>query len=342
MQTKKKESSKFSIKEIDKLSKGNWDCLINNCRNATSYHNYSWWSSIKESFKQSIKTFGVTNYKGDIIAGITVLEKKIGNYKIAIRPWSTTYTGVLIRDGIKYKKQQEILKTLIHFLSRYYYSCCMEMPIGFHSLQQFQKNKWKISLKGTFLINGNTNDFIHHIEPSVRRQVKKCIKNNIGYSESSDIVPLYNMYRDLYLRLGNPIGFSEKQFVQFYNYVSESKIAKIFYAYKNGEPIAGMLITRWKHKYFYTLAAYNTKYAKEGAQSYLIYKFIEELNEDEIFDFVGAPTYLDNITRFKSNFNPQEQEYFVIEYRPILIKVFMKIQKIRNRFRYVFRHEGIS
>ena len=322
----------YRIAEIRDNNKETWDEFVHSCNTGTCYHSYGWNIGLREALKENAVIYSVENYNHKIVAGFTILEKSKFGIKIGIRPWATPHTGILLNNScLKYYDTLDIIDTIIEFLDSEFHYLQLAMPVGYKEIYLFQKKKnWNINLKNTYRLIVNSRNLLEHVEPSTRRQIKKAQKKGIIVHESNDIRPLFEMYKNLFKKQGNPIRYSYEDFEKLNEIIYSHKIGKIIYAYFEDRPIAGMIINIFKNTHYYTISSCLPEYLSFGTPSFLLYEYMKTLDDGDVFDFVGALPHMESITKFKSKFNPYEEPYFLVEKGRNFNTLFNIVRKIRH------------
>ncbi len=318
----------FCVKELSE-SNGQWEDFQKKCSNSTFFHQSIWHKALESGINQKIVLITIHNFNNEIVGGLFLLKKQKFGIKIGQRPWATPYNGLILKDNLIYSDKLKIIRRLIDYLEKNYHYVVIAMPIGYKDIYLFQKYKWGISVKNTYLLYKSQEELINTLESNVKRQIKKAAKLGVSYRESNDMEPLYKMYCELFKKQSISISYSLDDFKSLYQVLSTTYLVKLYYTIYDNVPIAGMLIAADKKTHYYVISASEKKHLNLGAPSYLLYNYINSLKEGEVFDFVGAIPKLESLTKFKSKFNPSEQPYFVIEKGGIIKKLLHFKKKLR-------------
>jgi lipid II:glycine glycyltransferase (peptidoglycan interpeptide bridge formation enzyme) len=315
----------FCVKEHKEIN-GQWEDFQRSCSNSTFFHQKIWHKALENGIKQRIVVITINSFNNEIVGGLFLLKKQKFGIRIGQRPWATPYNGLILKDNLVYSDKLKIIRNLIDYLEKNYHYVDIAMPIGYKDIYLFQKYNWDISVKNTYLLCKSKDELLNTLEANVKRQVKKAVKLGIVYKESDDMGPLYRMYCELFKRQSISVSYSLDDFKSLYQVLSKTYLVKLYYTFYDNVPIAGMLIASDKKIHYYVISASEKKHLNLGAPSFLLYNYINNLKEGEIFDFVGAIPKLETLTKFKSKFNPSEQPYFVIEKRGV-VKILLNLKK---------------
>jgi hypothetical protein len=252
---------------------------------------------------------------GQVLAGLVLLVKQAAGVRVASKPWATPYCGIIYCANLPYRVKLRVNRALSAYLIKRFDYVRIESSTAFKDVLAFQEGGWKISVKNTYILRKNESPLLSHVDPSVRRQIKKGQRNDLRLCESNDPEPFFEMYQECYRRQGIMLDIDRGGFTSFWDVLRGDDRTALCYVEIRGEKLAGMIINRYRQHHYYTLAAFRRKHAEMAAPSLLLYEYLDKsLRPGETFDFIGANHYTPGITRFKSGFNPEESPYLVLEY----------------------------
>jgi hypothetical protein len=307
---------KLAVEQCAADSWPQWESFIEAGENTTFFQLSTWLRAVHAIAGQRLCRVVVVNGERQILAGLTLTIKQKAGIRVAVKPWATPYCGIIYRADLAHSLKLRINRELSNYLVRTFDWVQIETSTTFKDVLAFQENGWTVSVKNTYLLTKRRESFLCHVEPAVRRQIKKGQRQSLRLVAADDAGPLFQMYKECYERQGVFLAIDEEGFMRFWKALNDDGRAQLCYIEAAGEKLAGMIVSRYRRHHYYMLAAFRRAYARMAAPSFLLYQYLENiLLPGETFDFIGANHYTPGITSFKAKFNPEEAPYLVLEHR---------------------------
>lgn len=307
---------KLAIEQCDAAACPRFEQFVEGGENATFFQLSTWLRAVRAITGQHLCRVVAINGERQILAGLTLMVKQKAGIRLAAKPWATPYCGIIYRAGMPHSLKLRVNCELSDYLAGNFDYVRIETSTTFKDVRAFQESGWEVSVKNTYLLTKNWTSLLGHVEPAMRRQIKKGQRHNLRLVGSDDAGPFFDMYKECYRRQGVFWDMGEDGFSSFWKALNGDGNAGLYYIEAGGEKLAGMIVSRYRRRHYYTLAAFHRAYARMAAPSFLLYEYLEKVLPDgETFDFIGANPYTPGITAFKSKFNPEESPYLVLEYR---------------------------
>lgn len=309
---------KIHIQESEAGYSPVWEDFVKNAEGATWFLSSRWTTAVSRLLGQPMQRLTACTAAGDILAGLIVSVRRRHGFVLARKPWATPYCGPAFATRLSYSTRLKIATAMAAHLS----SSCDYVRIdtgpNFGSVLSFQRSNWKANVRNTYQLAQNGIALEHRVEPSLRRHLKKIEQKNLLIGPGEDPNPLFEMYSRMYADHGVLLPFDCAAFDVFCKSLLLEGNAELWYVHAHDEPIAGMLITRFRGFHYYSLSAFRRAFASMAGPTLLLYSYIERsVPSGETFDFVGANADTPGITAFKSKFNPRECPYISLEYKSL-------------------------
>ncbi len=285
---------------------GQWDELVSQSPACNIFDTTLWLDALSSIPDCNIKILGVFN-KGDLIGGVAFNVIKRFGMKIACVPPLSFYNSChYIPIKTQYKDRlgnfiQDILNSITLRLQEDFHYIIIENHPELKDIRSFVWNNWDQNVLYTYGIDLNKLDF-SLISPSKRGWIKKAQKNMIITEEIKDVIPVYDILRQTYIRMN-------MQFPLTLNVLSE--ICKKIHSHisirttvRNGIYNAvNIAVIDYKKSCIYNLFnGYKPENPGSGANSFLLCETMEYFKNNgfKFFDFGPAGTQ--SKARFKSEF----------------------------------------
>lgn len=307
---------KVYVQEEDAGLSWPWQEFIATAEGATWFLSPEWTSAVSRLLQQPVKRIMARSGDGEILAGLIVSIRHSHGFVLARKPWATPYCGPAFAARLAYSARLKIANAMADHLSASYDYVRIDTGPAFGNLLSFQRPRWNLNLRNTYRLRPERFKLELHVEPSLRRHIKKIEQKKLTIGPGDDPRPLFDMYCELYKDQGASLPFDFEAFQAFCKSLLHQDKAVLWYVHSQREPIAGMLITRFRGYHYYSLSAFRREFAAMAGPTLLLYSYIERaVRPGETFDFVGANADTPGITAFKSKFNPCECPYVALEYK---------------------------
>jgi hypothetical protein len=321
-----------------------WDAFAAEAANSSVFASSVWSDAVMKLTGQSIARVVVEASDGRLLAGLITLDKHKAGVRVALKPWATAYCGVLYARDLSHSGRARVSAVLAEYLSACFACVRIETPPAFADALPFERAGFRLGIKHTYLLSPQERPLLEHVEPALRRQIKKAHREGLRVSRSEDSNPLCDMYRELYAEQGVDIAFGRLEFSEFCQRLRERNVAALFYA-SEGEghpPVAGMLVGRQAAVHYYLLAAFPRRLRAKAGPSGLLHDYVEHvMARAETFDLLGANAYTPGITAFKGHFNPELRTHLVLEYQSAAYRLLVApARELRARVQRMIAQSG--
>jgi hypothetical protein len=258
------------------------------------------------------------------------------NYKnITSTNLFTVYNGFWIKETLREKKINQVLIESLDFLKSNFKNIKIVLPTFLKDVRAFKWSGFDVEIRYTYIKNLKDLNF----KSDVKRNYAKAL-------QEFDLI----LYEDLLnnslwinynLQLSN-IGFSIQKInliFKWLTHLEQSHLVKTFVVKENND-YAGSAIVLLDHNKRNAFLLYNHtildhSQSQKTAFLYIeIHKWLSNNNYNNL-DYLGAN--FKNIAEFKSNFNPELVNYFIVTYNSRL-SFFRNLKKyIKDKLKLILR-----
>ena len=248
---------------------------------------------------------------GDIVGGCTLLSKKRKLFRMAIKPWATLYTGMILsREGGRIRG--EIIDAMQRRLLDEYCYVQMIHPPGVTDIEPFVERRWKSSTRYTYIVDiGDLEGLWRALKSRARTSIRRGDRDGLTLRESVQWDTLFEIYRMVYE--GQDLPFGIDAFRVLGGALYDAGMARLFLAEDSRGEVHYALLVGMDGKRAYTLlGGPNRKLRDRGGGSWCFWKIFELLaSRYREIDLVGVGT--PGISSFKSKFSPRLVPFYETE-----------------------------
>lgn len=249
---------------------------------------------------------------GKKICGVLPLMKKQGKYGIVYNslPYYGSHGGIIAKDQSAFKALLEKYEEIIS-AGEVAAATLIENP--FHSLVytiQTDLLDTRIS-QATPLLSTGKDDLLKSFDSSTRRNINKAIASQITIQKDSSQLPfIYQLHVENMQSIGGRAKHSH-----FFDSIPKTFIAdqdySVFVAYKDGEPIAGVLLFYFKDTVEYFTPVVKEEFRTYQALALTIYQAMLDAIEKGFTQWNWGGTWLtqEGVYRFKKKWGSVDREY---------------------------------
>lgn len=331
--------SSYTARYLAKDEYKEWDELVLQSPTYNIFDTTLWLNTLSSVLKCNIKILGV--FKGqNLVGGVAFNVIKRFGIKIAnIPPMSAFNSCHYILRETQHKdklgkKIQDMLVTIAERLQNDFHYAVVTNHPDFKDVNAFKWKDWRQNILYSYRVPLNNVD-LSLISASKRRQVKKAQKKLIAIEEIKEIVPVYDIIEQTYIRQNLKCPLTLDEMTGIYKKMSNNIVILAAKEPVNGKCIAtDIAIIDYKRKYVYSLVnAYDSEFADSGANSLVLWEGIEFFKNKglEIFDLgeAGEPSK----SSFKSQFSTELVPYYQVSKSNLLFTIVWHLTKgkiVRN------------
>lgn len=327
--------SSYTARYLAKDEYKEWDELVLQSPTYNIFDTTLWLNTLSSVLKCNIKILGV--FKGqNLVGGVAFNVIKRFGIKIAnIPPMSAFNSCHYILRETQHKDRlgkriQDILVTIAERLQNDFHYAVVTNHPDFKDVNAFKWKGWRQNILYSYRVPLNNVD-LSLISASKRRQVKKAQKKLIAIEEIKEIVPVYDIIEQTYIRQNLKCPLTLDEMTGIYKKMSNNIVILAAKEPVNGKCIAAdIAIIDYKRKYAYSLVnAYDFEFADSGANSLVLWEGIEFFKNKglEIFDLgeAGEPSK----SSFKSQFSTELVPYYQVSKSNLLFTIVWHLTKGR-------------
>ena len=325
--------SSYTARYLAKDEYKEWDELVLQSPTYNIFDTTLWLNTLSSALKCNIKILGV--FKGqNLVGGVAFNVIKRFGIKIAnIPPMSAFNSCHYILRETQHKdklgkKIQDMLVTIAERLQNDFHYAVVTNHPDFKDVNAFKWKDWRQNILYSYRVPLNNVD-LSLISASKRRQVKKAQKKLIAIEEIKEIVPIYDIIEQTYIRQNLKCPLTLDEMTGIYKKMSNNIVILAAKEPVNGKCIAtDIAIIDYKRKYAYSLVnAYDSEFADSGANSLVLWEGIEFFKNKglEIFDLgeAGEPSK----SSFKSQFSTVLVPYYQVSKSNLLFTIVWHLTK---------------
>ena len=301
-----------------------WDQLVEESENGTLFHTVTW-NRQACSLDPGITLKVIGCFKGNEIVGGTIAgcRRRMG-FQVMVTPYASPFYGVLIKErdtqfiskALSYRK--EVLESLLSFIESEIHIGSYAFPPGFIDIREFIWRGYRPEVIFTYRVklNDSTRLFEGFL-PSLKRQIRKGEKLDYELIEGegdTQLSEVHDLILTSYKRQGHSFRFSRDRFISFVLEPGLKDHLRTYLIRHEGLPVSGLVLLIDGQTAYYWLAGGDHQYFNTGLNQVLLWKVLQQIQEEGIsrFDFMGANT--PSISNYKSGFNFPLVPYYRVSY----------------------------
>jgi hypothetical protein len=314
-----------------------YNSVVESSSNGMRYHTLKW-THVLHRFTKATPMHLIVKLNGTVVGVLPSFIKKNTKYGNVLNslPFFGTHGGPIVSPTLNEEKQLQIKKQLLlAFKNLAKENDCISSTL---ITTPFEDNSKIIqeTLKPDFIdsritqmalfpkMNNIEKGIMDTVEKRCRNAIRKAQKNNIEVKIAQDthcIKTLFDMHKAGMQRKNGvvkPWKFFKILFEEFP--IAQSEDIKIFFAWKDDEIIAGLLLLYYKNIVDYFTPCFKTEYSSLQPNTLLIYEAMKDSlkNGYNIWNFGGGNRF-SGVYKFKRGWGAKDYpyQYFINVYRDI-------------------------
>jgi hypothetical protein len=296
---------------------GQWDEFARSATGGTVFSTSAWLECAQEAIDRPVRIYGCF-HKGNLVAGVTGIERKRGPFRFFTTPDLCPHGGFLyapVASESPAKKESEhsaATKVLAEFLTQRYHSVQLTHAPDIVDMRDLIWSKWDVQLRYTYCIPlGDPDAIWNRVERRVRTVIRKAEKEGCQLRQVEDAGLLRRQYELIYAAQpeGAPVS---PEVVERFAAAAQNKGFTETQLMESaaGEPAAIVTFVKGFDCMHAWVAGADPAFRDSGATSLLYWKFLEQ-SDSASFDFVGAN--MPGIALFKRGFGGELTPYFAAQ-----------------------------
>lgn len=297
-----------------------WDTFVEQHPDGWIYHLSKWQRVLQDSFSHIRGQCLVMADKasGRIVAGLPIftVSSRLTGKKVVSAPFSTLITPlvtdnehlpVLLANAQGFCRQNRCSRLEIRSLKSY----AGLLPGGFSEACNYKLH---------------TIDLTQPVETLYKKLDRSCVRQRIARAKSNNVVlkkgdssvdmrEFYHLYLRTRKRVGRPAQ-PYKLFLAMVGELHPSGSLDLLFACKDGRPLAGILLLKYKKRVSAEWAASDETHKQMSPNQFLFWEAIQEAKDQgfEVFDFGRTSISNNGLMDFKSRWGTAASDMFEIFY----------------------------
>jgi hypothetical protein len=317
------------IELLSQSSEKEYEHFLTQCRDALFYHSLKFRDVIRNFIKATDHYF-VACEGGEIIGALPSFLKENSRYGNIINslPFYGSHGAILAKSSAE---EDRIRKKLLGAFNSFAREkrCLLANIISspFEKNPSFYLREWQPEYTderiaqitelphcSSFPKNELENELDKLIDSVRKRNVRKALKSGISLKSSSeppDIAPLYQIHKENLIALKGIVK-PRVFFQRVIDIMDAGRDYQIYYAEREGEIIAGLLVFYYKNIVEYYTPAIKLQYRNLQPLSFLIYRaMLDAIKKGyRYFNFGGTWKSQESLYQFKKRWGTKDYPYF--------------------------------
>ena len=298
--------SSYTTRYLAQDGHDQWDELVSQSPACNIFDTTLWFNTLFSVLNCDIRILGVFN-KDDLIGGVAFNVIQRFGMKIASVPPLSFYNSChYIPKKTQYKDKlgnyiQSILNSITVRLQEDFHYIVIENHPEFKDIRGFVWNSWDQNVNYTYGIALNQFDY-PLISPSKRGWIKKAQKNTIITEEIQDVVQIYDILKQTYIRQNMKFPLTLDELSGMCKKISNN--ISIRAALRNGiyKAVNIAIIDHKKNCVYNLFNGYESETPGSGANSFLLWETLEYFKNNGFGFFDFGPAGTQTKASFKSEF----------------------------------------
>lgn len=300
------------ILELEQSEHHRFDSFICRFENSLLFHSTKYLNYVSKHISADNRYIVNVNSSGDVLAGISICEKT-GEFGVVAN--SSAYYGS--NGGILFTNPQaavELAKYLKERLTNHGAYTFIESPYlnqGFYNESEFDYTTSRITHINHLGRIKSEDDLFAGYHFKTRNVVRKALKSGFELAENSEnIAELYRIHVENMLAIGGKAK-TEVFFTGLPNVFAPGKEYKIFYAVKDGETAAAVLLFYFNNTVEYYTPVINQKFRNLQPLSFLIHNcmLLSAKAGFKYWNWGGSWSSQEALVRFKERWGGEVMSY---------------------------------
>ncbi|MCX5844421.1 MAG: GNAT family N-acetyltransferase [Deltaproteobacteria bacterium] len=312
---------KLDSRELTRDDLSQWDALVDHSIHGTIFHKTDWLNACAQSLGKKVKIFGCFQ-DGLLVGGCSLFISQ----KWGIIPFAesicimTPYGGfVLSSPPTKNVRKQEtfsrqIIETLKKDIKKeHFFTTAITNAPEFLDIRPFTMNGWRSNVLYTYYMYLD-NNIESHIDPSVKKNIRKAEKNGIIIEPFSNISRYYALYCETLNRKNVKSNATKGLFTELFSLMRNHNCGEMVVAKTSDDEIACAEIYVWDNQKAYSLSAVSdVRFLYSGATSLLRVNMMKRMQDRGIPKIDMTMGLIPQLSKFASRFNPTIVPYYQIQ-----------------------------
>jgi hypothetical protein len=318
---------RFETSELTLGDLSQWDALVDHSHHGTIFHKSYWLKACAKSLRKKVKIFGCFQ-DGLLVGGCSLfIEQNWGIVPCAESFCAMTpYGGFLLSSppSMSVRKQEtfsrQIIESLINNLkNEHFFNILIRNSPEFQDIRPFTMNGWTSSVMYTYYMNLG-NNLESHIDPSVKKNIRKAEKNGISIEPFSDINRYFALFCETLARKNLKSPAPMQLFTELFSIMQNQNCGEIMVAKTSDDEIACAEIIIWDNRTaHHWSAASDARFLYTGATSLLRVNTMKRMKERGIPKIDMTMGFIHQLSKFASRFNPTLVPFYQIQSSSFII-----------------------
>jgi len=305
-----------------------WDAFVESSPQGSIFVTSGWIRACEKILNSKAFIITIQDDKDRILAGFPVIPGKSRfGFRILQTPPLTPYFTIAFAPSTTEKSEKiinhqlELVAMVITELQEGGFAKIeFKCDPAILDIREFLWQKWEVWVCYTFIGRLNTNtDILSRFNYDIRRQVNKCLRENMQVKLSSqplaDLPLFYVLYNKTWAKQDKKAPRQDT--IRFFlEEAVKRNSARMYLGYaENGELISGAIVLLSSRGIaHYWVAGTDPDFLDTGITPFMIYKIMldQESSTFALFDFDGAN--IRSIAAFKNHFGGNLTPYFQLKY----------------------------
>ena len=297
---------------------GQWDEFVQAATGGTVFSTSAWLECAQEAIDRPVRLYGCY-HKGNLVAGVTGIERKRGPFRFFTTPDLCPHGGFLyapVASDSPARTESEhsaATKVLAEFLTQRYDSLQITHAPDIVDMRDLIWSKWDVQPRYTYYIPlGDPDAIWNQVERRVRTVIRKAEKEGCQLRQVEDVALLRRQYELIYAAQPEGAPVSPEVVERFAAAAQKKGLTETqLIESTSGEPASIVTFVKGFDCMHAWVAGADPAFRDSGATSLLYWKFLEQ-SDSASFDFVGAN--MPGIALFKRGFGGELTPYFATQH----------------------------
>lgn len=271
-----------------------WDEFVRTATGRTVFSTSEWLECAQQAIGRPVRIYGCY-HKGNLVAGVTGIERKQGPFRLYTTPDLCPHGGFLyapVASESPAKPESEhssATKVLAAFLTRRYHSVQLAHAPAIVDMREFIWSDWEVQPRYTYYIPLDDPEAIWgRMERRVRTVIRKAENEGFGCRQGADTEQLRRLYELVYAGQPGRAPVAPEVVERFAAAAQQKGLTETHLVEStSGEAASIVVFAHGIDCVHAWVAGADPAFREGGATSLLYWKFLEQANASR-FDFVGA------------------------------------------------------
>lgn len=312
-------------RELSRDELPQWDDLVDHSSHGTIFHKSGWLDACARSLGIRLKIFGCFQ-NNQLIGGCSLfIEQKWGWVSLADSTCPMTpYGGFILSfppsPGVHKQESfhRQIIGSLIKEIEKeHFFSINIINSPDFLDIRPFTSIGWESGVLYTYY-SYLDNKFESHIDPVMKKNIRKAERNHIIIEPFSDISRYYSLLCETYTRKDLDPPCSENLIKELYSFMLNHNCGEMVAAKTPDNEIACADIIVWDTRQAYGFsAASDARFNNSGSPSLIRFEHLKRMQAKGILKMNLMMGNVLELSQFTTQLNPTLVPYYQIRNRRI-------------------------